>query len=142
MKRLGLDLGSDSLGWAIYDTDAPDFFSDAGVVIFDEGIKREKGADSLETPAAERRKYRMARRLKFRRKLRKLHVLRLLVANRMCPLSKDDLEQWRQTGRYPVENAAFMGWLKSTPDSNLPSGAKARIQEHSQGSIRRRRGRR
>lgn len=118
MKRLGLDLGSDSLGWAIYDADAPDFFTDAGVVIFDEGIKREKGADSLETPAAERRKYRMARRLKFRRKLRKLHVLRLLIANGMCPLSSADLEQWRKTGRYPLEKTDFMDWLKSTPDSN------------------------
>lgn len=128
MRRLGIDLGSNSLGWAVYDSSASNFFSDAGVIVFDEGIKREKGADSLETPAAERRKYRMARRLKFRRKLRKHHVLRLLIAHGMCPLKYEELNAWAQTGKYPVGNRAFMDWLKSTPDDNPYSARKACVE--------------
>lgn len=128
MKRLGLDLGSNSLGWAIYDDNESDFFTDAGVIVFDEGIKREKGSDSLETPAAERRKYRMARRLKFRRKLRKAHVLRLLIDNQMCPLQIQELAAWEKNGKYPIENLAFIDWLKSTPDSNPYSARKACVE--------------
>ena len=76
MKRLGIDLGSNSLGWAILSDSR---IEDCGVVVFEEGISRTKGVDTLETPAAKRRKYRMARRLKFRRRLRKMHVLKILV---------------------------------------------------------------
>jgi CRISPR-associated endonuclease Csn1 len=128
MKRLGIDLGSNSLGWAIYDSSISNYFSDAGVVVFDEGIKREKGADSLETPAAERRKYRMARRLKFRRKLRKHHVLKLLIQKSMCPLSLDELTAWKKEDIYPVSNQAFMDWLKSTPNDNPYADRKACVE--------------
>ena len=78
MKTLGIDLGSSSLGWAIL---SPEKIEDCGVIVFKEGILRTKGVDSLETPAAERRKHRMARRIKFRRRIRKLHVLKLLIEN-------------------------------------------------------------
>lgn len=117
MKTLGLDLGSNSLGWAIFD-DAKDDFTDSGVLIFEEGIRREKGSDSIETPAAERRKHRMARRIVFRRKLRKYHILRVLIEQNMCPLSMAELEKWQKEGIYPVDNAVFMRWLHSSPDDN------------------------
>lgn len=53
MKTLGLDLGSNSLGWAILD-DSTGNILNKGVVIFPDGIDPAK--DSLETPAATRRK--------------------------------------------------------------------------------------
>lgn len=113
MKSLGVDLGSSSLGWAIIDDDR---IEDQGVLIFDEGIIRNKGLDSLETPAAQRRKYRMARRLKFRRRLRKLHVLRILIDHGMTPLT---LDEWRELKNHSVmpKNPAFVEWLKSVPSS-------------------------
>ena len=113
MKSLGIDLGSNSLGWAILDDN--DIVAQ-GVVIFDEGIIRQKGVDSLETPAAQRRKHRMARRLKFRRKLRKLQVLKILIENGMCPLSIEEWQQIKATGRIP-DNPAYREWLKSVPSS-------------------------
>lgn len=120
MKTLGIDLGTNSLGWAILDDEKPAAaaIQDAGVVIFEEGIKRDKGNDSLETPAAERRKHRMARRLKFRRRMRKLKILEILIANGMCPLTVDELKRWKQTDSFPVKNRAFLDWLKSTREDN------------------------
>ncbi len=120
MKTLGIDLGTNSLGWAILDDERPaaKAVQDAGVVIFEEGIKRDKGNDSLETPAAERRKHRMARRLKFRRRMRKLKILEILIANGMCPLTTDELKRWKQTDSFPVNNQAFLDWLKSTREDN------------------------
>lgn len=115
MKTLGIDLGSNSLGWAILNETE---IADQGVIIFDEGINRVKGVDSLESLAAKRRKYRMARRLKFRRRLRKYHVMKILIENGMCPLTEDELKQLKNTGNFPA-NPDFIEWLKSTP-SSLP----------------------
>ena len=117
MKRtLGLDLGANSLGWAILDDLTGDIL-DKGVVIFPEGMDLSAGT-SLETPAATRRAARMGRRMKFRRKLRKWHLLKLLIDAGMCPLSGAELEDWRKNGRYPLGNAAFLKWLKATDTSN------------------------
>ena len=113
MKHLGIDLGSNSLGWAILDENE---ICDQGVIIFDEGIVREKGVDTLETPAARRRKYRMARRLKFRRRLRKLHVLKILIENGMCPLCIEEWHELKRTGNVPC-NPDYIEWLKSIPSS-------------------------
>ncbi|MDY5595936.1 MAG: HNH endonuclease domain-containing protein [Kiritimatiellia bacterium] len=116
MKRtLGLDLGSNSLGWAILDDMTGDIL-DKGVVVFPEGI--DAANDTLETPAAIRRAKRMGRRLKFRRKIRKWRLLSLLIERGMCPLSSEELDEWKKGGRYPLGNKAFLGWLKATDVSN------------------------
>jgi len=115
-KTLGIDLGSNSLGWAILDDITLDVV-DKGVVVFPEGLDPDAGS-SLETPAAARRAARMGRRMKFRRKLRKWHLLSLLIDAGMCPLTHDELDGWKKSGIYPVSNKAFIDWLKSTDSSN------------------------
>lgn len=55
-KTLGLDLGSNSLGWAVLDDLTGDILN-KGVVVFPEGI--DAANDTLETPAAIRRAARM-----------------------------------------------------------------------------------
>ena len=114
-KTLGLDLGTNSLGWAVLDDITGDIV-DKGVVVFPEGI--DAANDTLETPAAIRRAARMARRMKFRRKLRKWALLKVLIDNKMCPMSAQELETWKKSGVYPTGNKAFVGWLKSTDKSN------------------------
>ena len=114
-KTLGLDLGTNSLGWAVLDDITGDIL-DKGVVVFPEGIDAAKG--TLETPAAIRRAARMARRMKFRRKLRKWALLKILIGNNMCPMTEQELEAWKKSVIYPVGNKAFVDWLKSTDTSN------------------------
>lgn len=114
-KTLGLDLGTNSLGWAVLDDITGDIL-DKGVVVFPEGI--DAANDTLETPAAIRRAARMARRMKFRRKLRKWKLLDILSKNGMSPISTQELEAWKKSGVYPIENKAFINWLKSTDVSN------------------------
>lgn len=112
---LGIDLGTNSLGWAILDDITGDIL-DKGVVVFPEGI--DAANDTLETPAAIRRAARMGRRMKFRRKMRKWALLKILIANGMCPMSAQELEDWRKSGAYPVANQRFIEWLKSTDTAN------------------------
>jgi CRISPR-associated endonuclease Csn1 len=118
-KILGLDLGTNSIGWAIVDKDGNDFsLVDKGVRIFSEGVKSEKGIES--SRAAERTAFRSARKIKFRRKLRKYETLKVLSINGMCPLSVEEVEEWRKSGfkKYPL-NPEFLKWLRTDEDKNI-----------------------
>lgn len=114
-KTLGLDLGSNSLGWAVLDDVTGDILN-KGVVVFPEGI--DAANDTLETPAAIRRSKRMGRRMKFRRKMRKWCLLKILIDKKMCPMTEGELAEWKKSGKYPIENKAFVEWLKSTDVTN------------------------
>jgi len=118
-KILGLDLGTNSIGWAIVDKHGNDFsLVDKGVRIFSEGVKSEKGIES--SRAAERTGFRSARKIKFRRKLRKYETLKVLSQNGMCPLSIEEVEEWRKSGfkKYPM-NPEFLKWLRTNDNENI-----------------------
>ena len=69
-RILGLDTGTNSLGWAVVDRDENNQYTPIcrGDLIFTEGVKQEKGIEfSL---AAERTSYRASRRPYFRRRQR------------------------------------------------------------------------
>lgn len=114
-RKLGIDLGTNSAGWAVLEDDN---IKRCGVLIFEQGIPMEKGVESKMSPAAVRRAARAARRLKFRRRLRKYHVLKILIENGMCPLEMPELKNWISRGKFPLENRNFIAWLNSTCESN------------------------
>lgn len=117
-RILGLDLGTNSIGWAIVEKAGTDFsLVDKGVRIFSEGVKSEKGIES--SRASERTGYRSARKIKYRRKLRKYETLKVLCLNGMCPLSIEEVEQWRKSGfkKYPL-NPEFLKWLRTDESGN------------------------
>lgn len=117
-KILGLDLGTNSIGWAVVETENNKNFElvEKGVHIFQEGVKIEKGIEG--SKAEERTGYRSARRLKFRRKLRKISTLRVLIENDYCPkLTEQELKDWRYKKVYPVNNE-FRKWLSTDDNIN------------------------
>ncbi|MFK7077835.1 type II CRISPR RNA-guided endonuclease Cas9 [Flavobacterium oreochromis] len=118
-KILGLDLGTNSIGWAIREDENEGIkqIIDKGVRIFSEGVKTEKGIES--SRAAERTGYRSARKIKYRRKLRKYETLKVLAINGMCPLSVEEVENWKKSGfkEYPL-NPEFLNWLRTSENEN------------------------
>ncbi len=120
MKILGLDLGTNSIGWAVVEKEFDEFQLIAkGVRIFQEGVKIEKGVEG--SKAAERTGFRSARRLKFRRKLRKINTLRVLVKYDYCPfLSKEELDDWRYKKIYPANPNFRNWWLTDEKESKNP----------------------
>jgi CRISPR-associated endonuclease Csn1 len=120
-KILGLDLGTNSIGWSLRITDLIEreiyyknyftekyekFFNesddtnlnldneivDYGVVIFKKGVGDGKSGEfSL---AAERRKNRSKRRLYNAKRYRKWALLKVLIENDMCPLTIEELRLW------------------------------------------------
>jgi len=112
-RILGLDLGTNSIGWGVVDDLGGGQFEliKRGVHIFPEGVKIEKGNEY--SKASERTGYRSARRLKFRRKLRKIETLKVLSQAGFCPsLSEEELKAWQSKKIYPA-NQAFRDWCKT-----------------------------
>ena len=130
-KILGLDLGTNSVGWAIRDTDSSleNQFLDcsdenqinAGAVIFKKGVGEGKSGEySL---AAERRKNRGKRRLYNAKRYRKWATLKWLILNNMCPLTEEELKLWsvgnwqdfegktKNNGRQYPMSPDFLAWL-------------------------------
>lgn len=115
-KILGIDTGTNSLGWAIVDKTADNYnLLDKGVNIFQEGVKIEKGIES--SKAAERTEHRATRVRYYRIKLRKIRLLRILSDNHLCPpLSQEELSTWRLKKVYP-KNELFMQWQRTDDDT-------------------------
>ncbi|MBN2161389.1 MAG: hypothetical protein JXR25_00385 [Pontiellaceae bacterium] len=121
-RILGLDLGTNSIGWGVVDDLGNGQFDlvKRGVHIFQEGVKIEKGNES--SKAAERTGYRSARRLKFRRKLRKIETLKVLSKYGYCPaLSEDELKAWQSKKVYPA-NQTFRDWCGTADPKDMESG--------------------
>ena len=114
-KILGIDTGTNSLGWAIVGQEEDKrWLIDRGVNIFQEGVKMEKGVES--SRAAERTGHRAQRVRYYRIRLRKIRLLHLLVGNYLCPpITREQLRAWRLKKVYPVSEL-FMRW-QSTDDN-------------------------
>ena len=115
-RILGIDLGTNSIGWAITEEENGIYkLIDKGVNIFQEGVAYDK---NNEKPMVEKRtNARALRRHYFRRRLRKIEILKILIVNNLCPyLSDEELSTWKQKKQYPL-NEEFLSWLR-TDDKN------------------------
>ncbi|MEO6330033.1 MAG: type II CRISPR RNA-guided endonuclease Cas9 [Ginsengibacter sp.] len=115
-KILGLDLGTNSIGWAIRNTLLHENqIEKFGVITFNKGVGSEKGVEY--SFAAERTKNRSLRRRYEAHKYKLWATLEILITNDYCPLSIKDLNKWRKYEkgvgrRYPIDDIAFNNWIK------------------------------
>ena len=110
-------MGTNSLGWAIAEqTENGYTLLDRGVDIFQEGVAREK---NNEKPAVQdRTDARALRRHYFRRRLRKIEVLKVLIENDLCPrLTDEQLAEWRKSKVYPLDEA-FIRWQRTDDNTD------------------------
>ena len=109
-RIIGIDTGTNSLGWAVVERNGDETkLLYKGSNIFAEGVKIEKGIES--SRAAERTAYRSQRKHYWRRKIRKISLLRILMENNLCPqVSEDELKAWRLKKVFPKDEA-FREWL-------------------------------
>jgi len=128
-KIFGLDLGTNSVGWALRNLDLTgNQIEKFGVLIFSKGVGIGKTGEY--SYAADRTKKRSTRRLYQARKYRLWATLKHLIVEGYCPLNIEDLNRWRKynkeealksnnSGRvYPVNNFAFDAWIKLDFDGN------------------------
>lgn len=111
MKRIGIDLGSSSLGFVIIEDG--DIIK-KGVIRFDTGMMKGQSGGYV-SPTRERRIARSKRNLIRSRKYRKWELLDILIEENCVPLTKHELEIWSkykkgQIRKFP-ENELFQKWL-------------------------------
>lgn len=114
-KVIGLDLGTNSIGWAIRDlSETENQIVDHGVLTFEKGVGEGK---SGEFPLVQKRTESRHKRRNYQaEKYRKWALLQLLIEKGMCPLSIGELDGWRKYGkdkgrRYP-DSEKFIQWLR------------------------------
>lgn len=131
-RILGLDTGTNSLGWAVVDRLPEGGFElvDKGVQIFQEGVNIEKGTQE-KSRAAERTEHRSLRKQYWRRKVRKIRLLAVLSNAGLCPpLTSEELHTWRVDGVYPLANEAFMRWQRTDENKGVnPYAARCKCVE-------------
>lgn len=131
-RILGLDTGTNSLGWAVVDRLPLGGYElvDKGVQIFQEGVNIEKGTQE-KSRAAERTSHRSLRKIYWRRKVRKIRLLAILSNAGLCPsITTAELHTWRVDGKYPINNAAFMRWQQTDEQKGInPYAARCKCVE-------------
>ena len=131
-RILGLDTGTNSLGWAVVDRLPESGYElvDKGVHIFQEGVNIEKGTQE-KSRAAERTEHRSLRKQYWRRKVRKIRLLAVLSNAGLCPpLTSEELHTWRVEGTYPLSNEAFMRWQRTDENKGInPYAARCKCVE-------------
>ncbi len=112
-KILGLDLGTNSIGWALID-DVKNKILGVGSRIFPMGVENLGEGEGREmSKNAGRTGARGVRRQFFRRRLRKKILLKALSENKMCPMLANDFEDWKKTKEFPSEKLA--SWFALNP---------------------------
>lgn len=114
-KTLGIDLGTNSIGWAIRNINLIDNqIEDFGVITFEKGVASEKGN---EFPKVQKRTESRGKRRNYQsEKYRKFALLDLLIQKNMCPLSQEEFSQWKDYRKgkkreYP-QSEKFLQWIR------------------------------
>ena len=115
-KILGIDLGTNSIGWAIRELNPSieNQIIDKGVLTFDKGVAEDK---SGEHPMVQKRTESRGKRRNYQaEKYRKWALLECLIENNMCPLTIEELNNWRHyekgVGRKYPQSEKFIQWLR------------------------------
>jgi CRISPR-associated endonuclease Csn1 len=111
-KILGLDLGTNSIGWAIIN-DKENKILGVGSRIFPMGVENLGDGDNEMSKNASRTGARGVRRQFFRKRLRKKVLLKALSENEMCPLLENDFQDWKKTKQFPSEK--LKTWFALNP---------------------------
>ena len=100
-KILGLDLGTNSIGWALIEDNV---ILGMGSRIFPEGVVNLGEGEGRETSKnASRTEARGVRRQIFRRRLRKRYLLKELAKYNLCPISPTLIKDWSGTDIFKNE---------------------------------------
>ncbi len=109
-RVLGLDLGTNSIGWALIDETKNQIIG-MGSRIFPAGVNDLGQGKKEVSKNAGRTDARGKRRQFFRQRLRKRFILKILSENGLCPIPPEDLKPWDAKTVFPK----LIGWFKLNP---------------------------
>jgi len=130
-KILGLDLGTNSIGWALLENNS---ILGMGSRIFPEGVVNLGEGEGRESSKnASRTEARGTRKQFFRRRLRKRYLLKELAKNNLCPISSNLIKDWN--GIEIFKNEELQDWFKLNPYNLRAKAIKEEISLYELGRI-------
>ncbi len=127
---LGLDLGANSIGWALINNTE---IIGMGSRIFPMGVENLGDGEKELSKNAGRTGARGIRRQFFRRRLRKKILLQCLSEHNMCPLNEQDFKEWRNTKKFPESKLA--NWFALNPYDLRKKALTEKLALHELGRI-------
>lgn len=110
-KILGLDLGTNSIGWALLENNT---ILGMGSRVFPDGVVNLGEGEGRETSKnASRTDDRGVRRQFFRRRIRKRYLLKELAKHNLCPIKPTLIKDWN--GSEIFNDDKLQEWLKLNP---------------------------
>ncbi len=131
-KILGLDLGTNSIGWAVVD-DVHNKIVGIGSRIFPIGVIDLGNGDSEISKNASRTGARGVRRQFYRKRMRKKVLLNALSENNMCPITAKDFDVWKTTKQFPTDK--LKNWFELNPYELRNKGLKEKLSLEEIGRI-------
>jgi CRISPR-associated endonuclease Csn1 len=131
-KVLGLDLGTNSIGWALID-DTNNKILGIGSRIFPEGVENLGDGNNEISKNASRTAARGTRRQFFRRRLRKRYLLKKMAENNFCPIATDKIKIWNTKEVFSDE--ALKKWLKLNPYELRAKAINEQLTLHELGRV-------
>jgi CRISPR-associated endonuclease Csn1 len=131
-KILGLDLGTNSIGWALIDDNLNKIIG-MGSRIFPVGVDNLGDGEGELSKNASRTGARGTRRQFFRKKLRKKVLLKELASLNMCPLTNENFDDWKTTKKFPTHKLA--SWFALNPYELRDKALKEKLSFEEIGRI-------
>lgn len=131
-KTLGLDLGTNSIGWAVVDDEAGKILG-AGSRIFTEGVMNLGEGSNEMSRNASRREARGARRQLFRRRLRKDILIQELAKHDMIPVNPEKVSFRKM--KDIINSNGFQDWVTMNPYELRASALEEKISLQELGRI-------
>lgn len=131
-KRLGLDIGTNSIGWALVEDEKRILGS--GVRIFPEGVVNLGEGEKEISRNSERRQFRGLRKQNFRRKLRKKILLKELSKAGLCPISPNELQGFFRANKFP-DSPEMREWFRLNPYLLRAKALKEQLQAEELGRL-------
>ena len=109
---LGLSIDVNGIGWALLNKADKSIIS-MGTRVFPIGCEN-FGSGRRELSKKAYKRFKRTTRFRYQRsRKRKIKVLEILIENQMCPLSKENLDEWKNKKKFP--NEELKDWLKMNP---------------------------
>lgn len=130
-KTLGLDLGTNSIGWALVDISKNKILG-MGSRVFPEGVNELGQGEKELSKNASRTSARGTRRQFFRRRLRKIYLLKILAKHSLCPLQPDEVKTYDPQ---VFQHKKLIEWFKLNPYELRAKAIERRIELEELGRI-------
>ena len=131
-KKLGIYLDIDSVNWSLVTSETNELI-DMGVYAFTAGCEN-FGMGKREVSKMLGRRMIRLRRIRYARvRTRKYHLLKELIAHKMCPLCLESLERWKKTKFFPEEE--LREWLAMNPYKLREKGIKEMLSIEEIGRV-------